>query len=257
MSSKRALTALFARTTPKVTPTAAVAAASPARSLLSTSYAQSLVKPNRAYSTTNTATTRCRTPLSALSAQCLFQSRTALGPQRRRWVSYDESAPAEKAQKVRQVMFEDINAAISNPSPSHPTILIDVREPPELASGIIPTAVSLPISQADGLFLSPEDFLTRFGFEKPRMDAASRSETTPDEAGAADAEADSEAGATGGGDGEPDIIFYCKAGVRARGAAEFAIMAGYEPERIAVYDGSWLDWEKNGGKKEKWEGPEE
>lgn len=53
-----------------------------------------------------------------------------------------------------------------------------------------------------------------------------------------------------------DIIFYCKAGVRARAAAQLAVQAGYDPARIGVYDGSWLDWSDRGGKVEKWEGGE-
>ena len=52
------------------------------------------------------------------------------------------------------------------------------------------------------------------------------------------------------------MVFYCKAGVRAKAAAQLAVQAGYDPRRIGVYMGSWLDWEKNGGRVEKWE-PEE
>lgn len=53
---------------------------------------------------------------------------------------------------------------------------------------------------------------------------------------------------------EGDIVFYCKAGVRARAAAQLAVQAGYDVERVGVYDGSWLDWVKRGGKVEEWEG---
>lgn len=42
--------------------------------------------------------------------------------------------------------------------------------------------------------------------------------------------------------------------MRAKTAAQLAVQAGYDAERIGVYDGSWLDWEKKGGKVEKWEG---
>ena len=44
--------------------------------------------------------------------------------------------------------------------------------------------------------------------------------------------------------------------MRAKAAAQLAVQAGYDPRRIGVYMGSWLDWEKNGGRVEKWE-PEE
>jgi rhodanese-related sulfurtransferase len=97
-------------------------------------------------------------------------------------------------------------------------------------TGIIPSAVSVPLaSQPDALFLTPEEFETRFGFPKP--------------------------GAAAGEKG--DIVFYCKAGVRARAAAQLAVQAGYDPERIGVYEGSWLDWADRGGKVEKWEGESE
>lgn len=103
-----------------------------------------------------------------------------------------------------------------------------MREPAELTStGIIPTAVAVPLaSQPDALFLTPEEFETRFGYPKPGA----------------------------GEDKSGDVVFYCKAGVRARAAAQLALQAGYEPERVGVYDGSWLDWAKNGGRVEKWEG---
>lgn len=72
--------------------------------------------------------------------------------------------------------------------------------------------------------------MTRFGFPKPGVDA------------------DADAGA------DAELVFYCKAGVRAKAAAELAVKAGYEAGRIGVYDGSWLDWEKRGGRVDKWEG---
>ncbi|EAL88108.1 hypothetical protein KXW98_007586 [Aspergillus fumigatus] len=137
---------------------------------------------------------------------------------------------------LRSWKFEDINAALpSDPAgpPSPPAnpqgklILIDVREPAELTStGIIPTAVAVPLaSQPDALFLTPDEFETRFGFPKPGIEE------------------------------EGDIIFYCKAGVRAKTAAQLAVQAGYNPDRIGVYEGSWLDWADKGGRVEKWEGP--
>lgn len=55
-------------------------------------------------------------------------------------------------------------------------------------------------------------------------------------------------------DAESNLVFYCKAGVRAKAAAQLAVQAGYDPEKVGVYEGSWLDWEKKGGRVEKWEG---
>jgi rhodanese-related sulfurtransferase len=112
-------------------------------------------------------------------------------------------------------------------------ILIDVREPAELSStGIIPGAVSVPLaSQPDAYFLSPDEFETRFGFPKPG----------------------SEQGFSGK---KKEIVFYCKAGVRARAAAQLAVQSGYDTASVRVYDGSWLDWMDKGGKVDKWEGDE-
>lgn len=125
-----------------------------------------------------------------------------------------------------------INASLpsSTSSPSQSPILVDVREPAELVStGIIPGAVAVPLaSQPDALYLSPDEFESRFGFPKPGFEEGA-SPTQP-------------------------LVFYCKAGVRARTAAQLAEQAGYDPARIGVYEGSWLDWEKHGGKSEKWEG---
>ncbi|KAJ5678812.1 hypothetical protein N7462_007056 [Penicillium macrosclerotiorum] len=134
--------------------------------------------------------------------------------------------------ELRQWGFEEITSTLPNSdtsSPTHtPVILVDVREPAELsATGIIPNAISIPLaSQPDAMYLTPDEFETRFGFPKPPAD----------------------------GDGQ--LVFYCKAGVRARAAAQMAVQAGYDPARVGVYDGSWLDWAKKGGKVERWEGDE-
>jgi rhodanese-related sulfurtransferase len=112
-------------------------------------------------------------------------------------------------------------------SPTHkPIILVDVREPAELkGTGIIPSAVSIPLaSQPDAMYLTADEFEDRFGFPKPQADV------------------------------DGTIVFYCKAGVRARAAAQLAVQAGYNAEQIGVYEGSWLDWERNGGKVERWDG---
>ncbi|KAF2722980.1 Rhodanese-like protein [Polychaeton citri CBS 116435] len=97
-------------------------------------------------------------------------------------------------------------------------ILIDVREPAELEAGYIPGAVNIPISsQPDALFLPDEEFEDRFGFSKPAKDK--------------------------------EVVFYCKAGVRASAAAQLAEQQGYK--NVAEYRGSMLDWNKQGGPLEK------
>lgn len=100
-------------------------------------------------------------------------------------------------------------------SPSADTILIDVREPAEYKGGFIPGAINIPISsQPDAMFLPEDEFEDRFGFSKP--------------------------------DKDKELVFYCKAGVRSSAAAQLAQQHGYE--KVSEYRGSWLDWQKNGGK---------
>jgi len=92
-----------------------------------------------------------------------------------------------------------------------------VREPYEYSAGFIPTAINIPInSNPDALFLPADEFEDKFGFPKPETDK--------------------------------EVVFYCKAGVRSSAAAKLAEQGGYE--NIAEYRGSWLEWERKGGKKE-------
>lgn len=44
---------------------------------------------------------------------------------------------------------------------------------------------------------------------------------------------------------DASLVFYCKAGVRAKAAAGLAQHAGWES--VGEYPGSWLDWDKNKG----------
>lgn len=83
------------------------------------------------------------------------------------------------------------------------------------SSGTIPGALNIPVgSQADSWFITPEEFEDRYGFERPGKDV--------------------------------EVVFFCKAGVRSKAAAELARQAGWG--KIGEYKGSWLDWEGKGGK---------
>jgi len=126
--------------------------------------------------------------------------------------AYSQEVP--KASKI--YFFEDVQAHLANPSPE--TILIDTREPNELQeTGTIPGSINIPItSKPDSFFISAEEFEDRMGFERPGK--------------------------------EKEVVFYCRAGVRSRAAAELARQAGWE--KVGEYSGSWLDWEKRGGEKE-------
>lgn len=48
---------------------------------------------------------------------------------------------------------------------------------------------------------------------------------------------------------DKELLFYCKAGVRARAAAGLAKHAGWD--KVGSYPGSWLDWAKQQGPVEK------
>lgn len=91
----------------------------------------------------------------------------------------------------------------------------DAREPEELRStGRIPTAINIPITtQPDSFHITDDEFADRFGFPRPARDV--------------------------------ELVFYCKAGVRSRAAAQLARDAGWA--KIGEYSGSWLDWDKLGG----------
>lgn len=133
----------------------------------------------------------------------------------RKEADLDSGIPPAKTYSFQEV------ADISS-SPASGQILIDVREPSELLqTGRIPGAKSVPISSApDAFFMSPEDFEAKFGFPRPSE--------------------------------QDEVIFYCRSGVRSRQAALFAGQA--RPMfggKLANYTGSWLDWEKNGGKAER------
>lgn len=125
-------------------------------------------------------------------------------------------------------------------------------------------------SNPDSVYLSEEDFRDRFGFEKPGSDikeggggvADLEPETTATAGhGGADPSADLGAGNyAGGGEDEADegregakeVIFYCKAGVRSRAAAQMAAgEEGWKGVRVGEMGGGWDEWVGRGGKVER------
>lgn len=73
-------------------------------------------------------------------------------------------------------------------------------------------------SSPDSFFLPAEEFEDKFGFERPGKDV--------------------------------EVIFFCKSGVRSQAAAQLARRGGFGG-KVGEYQGSWMDWEGNGGKVEK------
>ncbi|CDR88797.1 uncharacterized protein SPSC_05629 [Sporisorium scitamineum] len=94
-------------------------------------------------------------------------------------------------------------------SPSGEITIIDVREPDEVAQGIIPSAVNVPLSQFQKAFsASGGDFVRDFAFNRPGYD--------------------------------DKVVFYCRSGKRSQQALEYARKNGWW--NVRNYEGSWLDW---------------
>ncbi|KAK0553076.1 hypothetical protein OC845_001356 [Tilletia horrida] len=103
-------------------------------------------------------------------------------------------------------------------APSGNITIIDVREPDEVAQGIIPSAVNVPLSQFKKAFASTGtggNFVRDFGFDRPQFDQ--------------------------------QLVFYCRSGKRSQQALEYAQAQGWWNSRN--YTGSWLDWTAHEEKK--------
>ncbi|EAA32680.2 Rhodanese-like protein [Neurospora crassa] len=133
------------------------------------------------------------------------------------YYSQEAQGKGNKGAENKIWAFEEIQTLIEDPN--RKVIIIDTREPGELhQTGRIPTAINIPITTSpDSFFISEDEFEDRFGFPRPSKDS--------------------------------EVVFYCKAGVRSRGAAGLAREAGWE--KVGEYPGSWLDWAARGGKVER------
>ncbi|KAF9088964.1 hypothetical protein BGX27_002592, partial [Mortierella sp. AM989] len=89
--------------------------------------------------------------------------------------------------------------------------LIDVREPAEVALGIIPTAHHIALANLEEALikLSDQAFKDQYGFERFSKD--------------------------------DEVIFYCRSGRRSRLAFAQAKELGYT--QVRHYPGSWIEWE--------------
>lgn len=162
----------------------------------------------RAFSTA-TATTPVRPTVTTVTT---WTARAKEAVERSRARAYSQDAKVEN--KIWG--FEEMQKLIEDPK--REVVIVDAREPGELIStGRIPGAINIPITTSpDSFFISEDEFEDRFGFPRPSKDS--------------------------------EVVFYCKAGVRSRGAAGLAREAGWE--KVGEYPGSWLDWAAKGGKVE-------
>ena len=80
------------------------------------------------------------------------------------------------------------------------------------------------VTHPNAFHLQPDEFRDLFGFDKPATQ----------------------------GPGAPELVFYCKAGIRGKAAAKLASDAGYAA--VGDYNGSWLEWDKKGGETEVYDG---
>ncbi|KAL8278452.1 hypothetical protein RQP46_009142 [Phenoliferia psychrophenolica] len=123
-------------------------------------------------------------------------------------VSSDPRYTSKKWADGEVVTYEELKPLTE--SPSDAVLVIDVREPDEVALGNIPSSVNIPLSGFEkSLSLDEGDFTRIHGFHKPTK--------------------------------AQQIIFYCRSGKRSTTATDLAKRAGYRAVRN--YTGSWLDWQ--------------
>lgn len=161
-------------------------------------------------------------PLSSSSTRLLV-SHTIYSPQKvlivRGNTSKATPTPGPEPQKPKvshnpdwsapMVSYEEVKARVRKPVPG--TYLIDVREKDEVAQGMIPTAVNIPLSDfIESIRLPADKFHELHGFTKPRHDQ--------------------------------EIVFYCRSGKRSATASDAAKDNGFT--NVKNYSGSWLDWVK-------------
>ncbi|OAA80839.1 Rhodanese-like protein [Akanthomyces lecanii RCEF 1005] len=157
-------------------------------------------------------TTAVLTRLSAASPT--VSRRGALPPpssSAARWYSADPSP-------TKLWSFDEIQKQLQTNEDKN-VVFVDVREPVELReTGKIPGAINMPMTTAVQSLHMPEDeFEEMHGYLRPGKDKT--------------------------------LVFYCKAGIRAKSAAGLALHAGWTS--VGEYRGSWLDWAEHNGPVEK------
>ncbi|KAF9299895.1 hypothetical protein BG000_002082 [Podila horticola] len=142
---------------------------------------------------------------TSLAIPALYQTSRSFAP--RSLAAMRQAQYSSKA-KPEVVTFEEIDTLIHKKDQN--VVLIDVREPGEVAQGIIPTSHPIPLANIqEALSLPDKEFEARFGFKKFSKD--------------------------------DEVIFYCRSGRRSGMAFDIAKQLGYKGVRN--YSGSWLDYE--------------
>ncbi|KAF8952621.1 hypothetical protein BGZ52_004994 [Haplosporangium bisporale] len=143
---------------------------------------------------------------TSLAIPALYQTSRSFAP--RSLAAMRQAQFSAKAAKPEVVTFEEIDTLIHKKDKN--VVLIDVREPGEVAQGIIPTSHPIPLANIqEALSLPDKEFEARFGFKKFGKD--------------------------------DEVIFYCRSGRRSGMAFDIAKQLGYKGVRN--YSGSWLDYE--------------
>ncbi len=110
-------------------------------------------------------------------------------------ITYEELKPKTESPSPVRYLAVTLSYIIDS-NPRQDAYLIDVREPDEVAQGMIPSAVNIPLTVlGDALHMSPEDFSTKFGFKKPGI--------------------------------RQEVTFYCRSGKRSTSASDVAKRNGY------------------------------
>ncbi|KAG6094858.1 hypothetical protein E4U31_006123 [Claviceps sp. LM219 group G6] len=140
--------------------------------------------------------------------------------------STNSDAHAEYGLQPAQWSFKEMKELVEKTKRTNPlgmgVTIIDVRELDELEeTGRIPGAIHVPLGRVEAFFHG----------------LAHKHVVSKDEGLVSD---------------EPparDMVFYCKAGVRAETAAQLARQMGFK--NVGVYQGSWLEWVREGGPAER------
>ncbi|KAJ1797721.1 hypothetical protein LPJ59_002953 [Coemansia sp. RSA 2399] len=117
---------------------------------------------------------------------------------------------ARRAYSIKpDVSFEQLNQFIHGVG-RRPYVLVDVREPNEVAEGKVPTAINIPLGDVAKAFALPSmDFKAKYGIDRPSS--------------------------------KEDTIFYCRTGKRSQDAVDQ--VETVDPDlTIRNYRGSWRNY---------------